>query len=117
MEAPHCTTVDALTQAHDSTATTVLVQLGGAHCPRCPAFGEAIGQLAAQYQFDRYHCDVGDEECDLVEEFKIKTLPALLVRKRGTSSNWVVREGCSHDELEAVVRQQCTPVFTLDAEF
>ncbi len=116
-----CVTKDALAQAHSGTATTVLVQLHGAHCPRCPAFGEAIGRLANAYQFDLYHCDVGDDECDLVEEFQVKTLPAVLLRKRGASSDWVMRENCSHDELALVVRQNClpmvAPVLVLDADF
>lgn len=114
---PSLVSMSDLEAAHKGTATAVLVRLHKEGCPNCPAFGVAVGELAAHYQFDQYECDAAHEDCDLLEPFQIKQLPALLLRQRGDSGEWVVRAGCSLDELRAVVKMKCTPVLTLDAEF
>ena len=92
----------------------VLVQVGSDACVRCPAFGAAVAELKQTYEFDWFYCDAHDEECELVEYFQIRQLPAFVIVAVGKPE--VVANATPADVAEAVKRI-CLPTFVTNLDF
>ena len=107
---------EAQKQVADSSGCTLLLQLGSAACTRCPAFHDAIAELAATHQFTWLYCDAHHEDTDLPELFQIKQLPAFVIYTSKESEPLVVANA-GPIQLRHHVVQTCTPVFTTDADF
>lgn len=91
----------------------LLIQFTAEWCPRCPAFGDAIKALTAEYQFQWAVSDAAEPE--LVEHFEIKQLPAYVLVLPGVDPKVV--QNASPDMVRQAVSTLCTPVFTVDADF
>lgn len=91
----------------------LLIQFTAEWCPRCPAFGNAIKALTAEYQFRWAVSDAAEPE--VVEHFEIKQLPAYVLVLPSVDPKVV--QNASPDMVRQAVSSLCTPVFTVDADF
>ena len=105
--------MDAARELMDPDRPLLLV-LKAAWCERCPAFGEAVAELATKYQFDYYYTDAADTE--LVEHYAVTKLPAFVLYK-GPEAKPTVSSPATPLQVRGAVEGCCSPVLRLDAEF
>ena len=86
-------------------------------CERCPAFGEAVADLASAYHFDYYYTDAADTE--LTEHHTISKLPAYVLHT-APESEPTVQSPATPEQVQAAIRASCArvlPALHLDADF
>jgi len=104
--------MDAAREAMDPNRPLLLV-LKAPWCARCPAFGEAVGDLATKFQFDYYYTDASDTE--LTEHYDVTKLPAFVLYK-GPEAEPLVHSPATPEQVVGAVADSCTPVLQLDAD-
>lgn len=109
-------TVDELDAARSAMRPNrpLLLVVKAQWCERCPAFGEAVADLASTYQFDCYYTDAADTE--LTEHHTISKLPAYVLHTTPESEP-TVQSPSTPEQVQAAIKGSCTPVLHLDADF
>jgi hypothetical protein len=109
-------TVEEVEAARAATARgrPLLLVVKAAWCERCPAFGEAVEQLATMYDFDRCYTDANDTE--LAEHHEIAMLPAFVLYTAPDAAP-IVRAAATPAQVTESVRGHCAPCLVLDADF
>ena len=87
----------------EAACRPILLQVGSEACVKCPAFTEAVGALAEQYEFEWRYCDA-HEEGDIPEAHGITKLPAVVIVRNGMSE---IAEGIDAARLREMVRGLC----------
>ena len=72
-----------------------------------------MAELATKYQFDYFYTDAADTE--LTEHYEVSKLPAFVLYKTPESEP-IVLSPASPEQVQGVVKGNCTPVLRLDAD-
>ena len=102
-------------EAHLAIKRPIVVQITAEWCPRCPAFGAVIEALASEYQFTWAVNDASEPE--LIERFEIKQLPAYVFVPPDGAGAFMVVPNANAAAVRQTVVDNCSPVFTQDADF
>ena len=89
----------------DKKGQCVLLQVGSERCKQCPAFTQAVTELAEIYEFQWVYCDV-DDGGDIPETHAITGLPAVVIVRAGKSE---IAHRLQPEELRTMVRDLCAP--------
>jgi thiol:disulfide interchange protein len=101
-------------RGREGDTTTTLLVFKDSWCERCPAFEEAVADLATKYTFDYYYADAADTE--LTEHYKIVALPAyVLYAVPGAEPH--IQSPATPAQVTASVVKCCAPILQLHADF
>ena len=92
----------------------ILLQIGSQACARCPAVSDAIRNMQRSFEFEWVYADALDS--DVVEQFKIKTLPAFVIVQNNNNEPYV-KTGASPHDVETSLAAYCSRKLVLDADF
>ena len=107
-------TVDEWEEACKDQEETVILQIGSDWCERCPAMHKCIGALKTDYKFTWVYSDASDTE--LTEHFTFTKLPAVVIASPRHEGAFKAQAVSEHT-VQTAVREMCTAVFHLDADF
>ena len=94
---------------------TIFVKISSEQCTRCPAFADAVAELADHYAFTRIDLDIRHVDNDLMEHVDVYILPAFIIYRAG--EELIKLQNASVEQLADTVAAHCFPHLTLDADF
>lgn len=91
----------------------LLLQFGNKACVKCPEFTDAVTALKKQFHFFHAYCDTYEAD-DLLEEYNVTKVPSILIAKKHIKTAFL---NTDVETLTRVVKENCSPVLSLDEDF